>query len=167
MSRSWPGGRSRRASSGKSQLRYAGTASAWQNTASASKVRIRRTSAAEAPMASPSAPTWVVTATLSRVFKKSAISLSVLFFVRVVIAPYLPEDCLYPGRAFYHRIRLEVQPGRALEACLGSDGALNAAGCALQPLVGRLGILPGQDAVIYGRVGQVGAHTDSRHRHQT
>src|SRR5829696_1231080 len=166
-SRSWPEGSSVRGSAGRSQPRYPCTASEWQKTASAPSLCIRRTSAAEAPIASPSAPTWVVTATLSRVFKKSAISLRVLFFVRVVIGPYLPEGRLYPGRAFYHRIRLEVQFGRALEARLATDGALNASGRALQALVGRLGILSGQDAVKDRSVGQVRAYTDARHGHQT
>src|SRR5919112_4038973 len=154
-SRSCPGGSSVRGSPGRSQPRYPCTSSAWQNTASAPSLCIRRTSAAEAPIASPSAPTWVVTATRSRVRKRSAISPSVLFFVRVVIGPYLPEGCLYPGRAFYHRIRLEVQPGRALETRLATDGGLNPAGRALQALVGRLGILSGQDAVKDSRVGQI------------
>ena len=86
-------------------------------------------------MASPSAPTWVVTATRSRVFKNSAISASVLFFVRVVIGPYLPKGGFYPGGTLDHRVGLEVQPGRALEARLGPDGALDAAGRALQALV--------------------------------
>src|SRR5215217_5107334 len=165
-SRSWPVGSSVRGSSGRSQPRYPCTASEWQKTASAPSLCIRRTSAAEAPIASPSAPTWVVTATRSTVFKKSAISAGVLFFVRVVIGPYLPEGCLYPGHAFYHRIRLEVQPGRALEARLGADGALDAARRALQALVGRLGVLPGQDAVENRGVGQVGAHADPGHGYQ-
>src|SRR5215210_3055091 len=133
-SRSWPGGSSVMASSGRSQARYSCTPSSWQKTASAPSLRNRRTSAAEAPMASPSAPTCVVTATLSRVFRKSATSPTVLFFVRVVIGPYLPEGCLYPGRGFYHRIGLEVQPRRALEPRLGSDDALDAARRALQAL---------------------------------
>src|ERR671911_2416223 len=106
------------ASSGKSQLKYPGTASAWQNTASAPRAPIRRTSAAEAPMASPSAPTCVVTATLSRVFENSAISASVLFFVRVVIRPYLPESGLYPRGTIDDRVGLEVQFGRAFQSRL-------------------------------------------------
>src|SRR5215212_398036 len=117
-------------------------------------------------MASPSAPTCVVTATLSRVFKDSAISPTVLFFVRVVIGPYLLKGCLYPGRAFYHRVRLEVQFGRALQARLGTDGTLYAAGRALQALVGRLGVLAGEHAVEDRRVRQVRAHADPRDRHQ-
>src|SRR5215204_3016917 len=123
------------ASSGKSQFKYAGTGSAWQNTASAPSRCIRRTSAAEAPMASPSAPTCVVTAPLSRVFKNSAISASVLFFVRVVICPYLPQCGFNPGGTLDHGVWLEVQPGRALEAHLGPYRSLDATGGALQALV--------------------------------
>src|SRR5215210_363847 len=160
-SRSWPGGSSVRASSGRSQLRYPCTPSAWQNTASAPSLCIRRTSAAEAPMASPSAPTCVVTATLSRVFNNSAISPTVLFFVRVVIGPYLPKGCFYPGRAFYYGVGLEIQLRRALEARLGADGCLYAAGRALQTFVGRLGVLSGEHAVEDRRVGQVRAHPDA------
>src|SRR3954454_6603901 len=162
-SRSWPGGSSARASPGRSQARYPCTGSAWKKTASAPSLCIRRTSAAEAPMASPSAPTCVVTATLSRVFKNFAISPIVLFFVRVVISPYLPKGCFYPGRAFYHRVGLEVQLWRALEARLGADGALYAARGALQSLVGRLGVLAGEHAIEDRRVGEVGAHADARY----
>src|SRR5919112_6323133 len=165
-SRSCPGGSSVRGSPGRSQPRYPCTSSEWQKTASAPSLCIRRTSAAEAPMASPSAPTCVVTATLSRVFKKSAISPTVLFFVRVVIGHYLPKGCLYPGRAFYHRVRLEVQSGRALEARLRTDDTLYAAGRALQALVGRLSVFARKDAVEDRRMRQVGAHANSRYRHQ-
>src|SRR5215212_9894735 len=165
-SRSWLGGSSVMTPSGRSQPRYPSTSSAWQNTASAPRLCIRRTSAAEAPMASPSAPTCVVTATLSRVFKKSAISPTVLFFVRVVIGHHLPKGRLYPGRAFYHRIRLEVQLGRTFEARLGTDGTLYAAGGALQTFVGRLCVLVSEHAVEDRRVRQIRAHADSGDRHQ-
>ena len=87
-------------------------------------------------------------------------------FVRVVIGPYLPESGFYPGRAFHDRVRLEVQPGRALEARLGPDGALDAPGRALQSLVGRLGVLPGEHAVEDRGVGEVGAHPDAGNRHE-
>src|SRR5215210_7511945 len=106
-------------------------------------------------MASPSAPTCVVTATLSRVFKNSAISEAVLFFVRVVIGPYLPKGCFYPGRAFYHRVGLEVQLRRALESRLGADGGLYAARRALQSLMGRIGVFARDHAVVNRRMGEV------------
>src|SRR5215211_4269098 len=154
------------ASSGRSQPRYAGTASAWQNTASAPSRCIRCTSAAEAPMASPSAPTCVVTATLSRVFKNSAISASVLFFVRVVIGPYLPQSCLYPRRTFDDRVWLEVQPGRALEACLGPYRGLDAACRALQTLLRCHLLLAGEYAVEDRRMGEVGANPHARNRNE-
>src|SRR5215204_4374232 len=154
------------ASSGKSQFKYAGTASAWQNTAAAPSRRIRRTSAAEAPMASPSAPTCVVTATRSRVFKNSAISDSMLFVVRVVIRLYLPECSLYPRRPFHDGVRLEVQFRCALEARLGPHGGLDATGRALQSLVRGHLVPPGKHAVEHRRVGEVGANPDAGHRNE-
>ena len=98
-------------------------------------------------MASPSAPTCVVTATRSRVFRNSAISWTVLFFVRVVNRSYLPQSVLYPGYLFHDRVGLEAEFGRALEARLAPYGGLNAPGRAVQAFLGRLGILSGQDAV--------------------
>src|ERR671912_1542383 len=127
---------------------------------------MRRTRAAEAPMASPSEPTWVVTATRSRVFKKTAISASVLFFARVFIRPNLPQCCFYPGGTLDHGVGLEVQPGRALEAHLGPYRGLDAAGGALQALVCGHLILAGEHAVEHRRVGEVGAHPDAGDRYE-
>src|SRR5215208_6362431 len=117
-------------------------------------------------MASPSAPTCVVTATRSRVFKNSAISPTVLFVVRVVIGPYLPQSGFYPRRPLHNWVRLEAQPGRALEARLRPYRGLYTSSCALQTLVGGLGILPGEDTVEDRRTGQVGADADARNRYQ-
>src|SRR5918997_5352194 len=103
--------------------------------AAAPRERIRRTRAAEAPIASPSAPTCVVTATRSRVFRNSATSRAVLFFVRVVIRAYLPQSALYSGRLLHERVRLEAEPGRPLEARLRPNARLQPAGRALQPLL--------------------------------
>src|SRR5918995_3876297 len=125
---------------------------------------MRRTRAAEAPMASPSEPTWVVTATRSRVFKTSAISESVLFFVRVVICPYLPKSGFYLGRTLDDGVGLEVQPGRPLEARLGPYRGLDAARRALQTFVCCHLVLTGEHAVEHRRMGEVGAHPDAGDR---
>src|SRR5215218_896677 len=100
-------------------------------------------------------------ATRSRVFKNSAISDSVLFFVRVVISPNLPQCGFYPCGALDHGVGLEVQPGRALEAHLGPYRGLDAAGGALQAIVCGHLILAGEHAVEHRRVGEVGAHPDA------
>src|SRR3712207_396736 len=84
-------------------------------------------SAAEAPMASPSAPTCVVMATRSRVLRNSATSWMVLFCVRVVNRSYLPQRCLYPGYLLDHRVRLEPEPRGTLQARLVRHGRLYAA----------------------------------------
>src|SRR3712207_5640203 len=103
--------------------------------AAAPRERIRRTRAAEAPIASPSAPTCVVTATRSRVFRNSATSGAVLFFVRVVIFPYLPQGALYPGCLLHDRVGLEAQARRPLQTRLSTEAQLYPACCALEPLL--------------------------------
>src|SRR5215207_328454 len=115
-------------------------------------------------MASPSEPTCVVTATRSRVFRNSAISESVLFFVRVVICPYLPQCGFYPGRTLDDGVGLEVQPGRALEARLGPYRGLDATCGALQSFVCRHLVLASEHAVEHRRVGEVGADPDAGNR---
>src|SRR4029453_8015661 len=97
-------------------------------------------------------------ATRSRDLKNSAISASVLFFVRVFICPNLPQCGFYPGGALDNRVRLEVQPWRAFEAQLGPDRRLDAAGGALQALVCGHLILAGEHAIVHRSVGEVGAH---------
>src|SRR3712207_3696658 len=98
-------------------------------------------------MASPSAPTCVVTATRSRVFKNSAPSGVELFLVRVVIRPHLPQSALYPVCPLHDRVRRETQPGCPLQARLRPQGGLDAPGRALQALLGLLNALSRKDAV--------------------
>src|SRR5215211_2007395 len=111
-------------------------------------------------MASPSAPTWVVMATRSRVLRNSATSRAVLFWVRVVIGSYLPQCVLYPGCLRHDRVRFEAEPGRPLEARLCSDRGLDSPRRALQALVRLLGVL--KDAVEDRGVREVRAHADTR-----
>src|SRR5215218_4212737 len=106
-------------------------------------------------------------ATRSRVFKNSAISDSVLFFVRVVICPNLPQCGFYPCGALDNGVGLKVQPGRALEAHLGPYRGLDAAGGALQALVCGPLILAGEHAVEYRSVVEIGAHPDTGDRDET
>src|SRR3712207_4909899 len=98
------------------------------------KERSKYTSATAEPMASPSAPVWVVTAARSKPFKTFATSRVVLFSVCVCI--YFCLFCLFyfskrrfdPAHALHDRVRLEAESGRALETRLCSDGGLDASG---------------------------------------
>src|SRR5215203_3878352 len=118
-------------------------------------------------MASPSAPTCVVTATRSRVYRNSATSATVLFVVRIVNRSYLPQSALYPGYLLDHRVRLEAEPRRALQARLRPDGRLDAAGRAPEARLGLLRVRPGEHAVEDRGLREVRAHVDARDRHES
>src|SRR5215203_3744166 len=117
-------------------------------------------------MASPSAPTCVVTATRSRVFRNSATSATVLFVVRIVNRSYLPQSALYPSYLLDHWVRLEAEPGRALQARLRPDGRLDAAGRAREALLSLVGVRPGEHAVEDRGLREIRAHADASDRHE-
>src|SRR5919205_3429861 len=100
-------------------------------------------------MASPSAPTCVVTATRSRVLIRS---------------PHLPQGALYPGCPLHDWVRHKAQPGCPLEACMRPNGGLDAPGRALQSFLRFYSVLPGEGAVEDCRVREIRAHADAGDR---
>src|SRR5919112_2831277 len=120
-------------------------------------------------MASPSAPTWVVTAALSRPCRISATSRVVLLILRVCILLRLldlSQRGLYLAHVLDDRVRLEAKPGGAFQACLGPDDGLEAPGRALQALPRALEVLAREHAVKDRGLLEIRAHPDAGDRYE-
>src|SRR5215210_6809166 len=101
-------------------------------------------------MASPSAPTWVETATRSSVFKNSATSRVVLLVLVCILSLFsfdVPQGRVDPGHVLDNRVRLEAEARRPFQVRLLTDGSLDAPGGVVQTFACLVGVLAREHAV--------------------